>query len=155
MKTFAKLATAFTLAVALTGCVKTPDTTEAALPEATTTLTVQNATASKVLATTQIGVNYLYEIAPTNSPNVTCFMNASIYTGTAVSGDVDCVKKPEGYVEPVNGKAVIESATRIGTNTFYEVTPATRPDLRCYVSSTIYGGTAVSGSVQCLPKNGL
>jgi hypothetical protein len=155
MKTATKLAAIFCLAAAMTGCVPAPSATETAVPDATVSTSVTNAAPANVVATTQIGSNYLYEIAPPNSPNTTCFMYSSIYTGSAVSGSVDCVAKPAGAFAAAVGKAVIESVTKIGANTFYEVTPASRPDLRCFMSSSVYTGSAVSGSVKCLPKTGL
>jgi hypothetical protein len=151
MKTLAKLAPIFALACVMTGCVQSPKTSEASLPAAAETVAVETTKAATVDATTQIGGNYLYEVTPPTQPNTTCLVVSSIYTNSAVDGSLDCLPKP-AQVPPRTAAATIQSATKIGTNTFYEVTPATRGDLICNVTSTIYTNNAVSGSIKCLPK---
>ncbi len=156
-----KLAGIFLMAAAvvLSGCEKIPDGTQAKGPSADAVETqnvAQTAGAATILATTKIGTNYLYELAPLKSKNVTCFMSASIYTGTAVSGATDCVPMPAAPLEPATKSATLETATQVGgTNNFYEVTPATRKDITCFMTSSIYSSTAVSGAIRCLPKAGM
>lgn len=142
-------------AVGLAGCVPTPGTTEAKAPDAVATTVVTQQGAAIVNATTRIGANNLYEITPVASKNLTCFMSASIYTGSAVSGSSDCVPKVAGTEGTPTAAATIESATTIGANNFYEVTPATRKDVTCFVTASVYSGSAVSGSIRCLPKAGM
>ena len=152
-KSLFKVAGLTAIFLSLSACVDSPETAESNEVTADQVVEVTSKRASTIDAKTQIGTNYLYEITPAESPNRTCFMLSSIYSGNAVSGDVECVEGDNLDYRDSGRKVEILSSTRIGTNNFYELIPATRPDLICYASSTKYTGNAISGSVNCMKNN--
>lgn len=134
----------------LTGCIKAPQSVDANEVEANKVTAVKSTKASYIDAKTRVGSNNLFEITPAETPNTTCFMLSSIYTGNAVSGAVECVDGDNSEYKNANRSLEILSNTKIDANNFYEVVPATRPDLTCFVTSTVYSGNAVSGSIKCM-----
>lgn len=154
MSPMKNIATAFAMTAGLlaAGCTDAPPTTEAHMPAATETLAVAQAGSATVLATTKIGGTYIYEVEPLVNNDVTCFVASSIFTSDAVGGNLDCVTKPEGVqAVPTRAGVVLHSSTTIGANTFYELTPETRPDLRCFLVASTYTNDPVSGAIKCQP----
>ena len=138
-------------AAALAGCVESPPSFPAPIPTTgSVDVTYTDSGPAKVLAKTKIGANNLYELTPGKSPDITCFILSSIYMGSAVSGSIECAAKSEDAAPPKE-HATVTSSTTLDRNIFYEITPATRQDLRCFASTSVYTGSAVSGTIRCFP----
>lgn len=91
------------------------------------------------------------EFTTAADPDITCFALTTKYDGTASPSGLYCTPgAPEGTA---SGQANVAFAATIKNANIYRIEPATRPDLRCYVSGSYYSMTSDGvGSITCLPK---
>lgn len=133
--------TALAATAALAGCTQTPseDPTIAKAP----------ADAATVVATTTFGQTVFTELQIKEEPAKTCFTVTSSYKGDDWNGDIDCV---DGNASAsFNGKASVLLLTSLQEKTnVFKVSPATRPDVRCFVTASTTRADQGSGHLRCM-----
>lgn len=107
--------------------------------------------ATDIRAVTRINDMDFREFTTAADPDITCFSLVTRYGGTDGPNGLYCTAgAPEGTV---SAKAKFQYAATVQGTNIYRVEPATRPDLRCYISGSRYSGSSDGvGSITCLPK---
>ena len=145
MSPIIKISTAFAISAGLlsAGCTQAPTTPQNDTPTE----------ATEVYDVTKIGGStYIYEVEPSANKDITCFIASPFFSGSSLVGNLDCVAKPNAQTPLSRHGVKLHSTTQIGPSSmFYELTPSTRPDLRCFAVTSIFGGAAASGDIHCQP----
>lgn len=139
---FKKLVLCFAAAATVAGCTQATPANEAASFDTSTTAP------AAVDVSTRFQSTIFSEIRPQDASNLTCFTTTSYFSGSEGHGDVDCVEGTSQPIQPGQTARVAFQAT-IGKTNLFTVYPATRPDVVCRVTTSVFNGSEGGGHLSC------
>lgn len=132
-------------AATLAACTAPTPSQEAANFSTSTT------TPAAVDVSTRFSKAIFSEIRPQDSNNLTCFTVTSVYSGSDGHGDIDCVEGQSQTARTGQTARVAFQAT-IGKTNLFTVYPATRPDVECRVTTSVFAGSEGGGHLSCTAR---
>lgn len=100
-----------------------------------------------VAATTVVESTIFSELTSTRDADLTCFTATPVYSATQGGGAISCVPVA-GKLQPTSG-AKVEFMRAVDSTYIYRVTPATRPDVRCYLTTSAFSAQSTGSGLSC------